>query len=49
MFYEAISFNQPIEGWNTGKVSNYLEFAIGSALTRVNAPSKNGIKFPTTK
>ncbi len=48
MFYGATLFNQNISNWITDKVANYTNFAINSALTRVNAPSKNEIKFPTT-
>ncbi|WNL30369.1 BspA family leucine-rich repeat surface protein [Aliarcobacter cryaerophilus] len=49
MFRDASSFNQPLNSWNVSKVTNYADFAISSALTSANAPSKNGTKFPTTK
>ena len=49
MFQNATSFNQNISNWIVSNVAYYTDFATDSALTRANAPAKNGTKFPTTK
>ena len=51
MFNGATNFNQNISNWDMKSVINsnyYKNFAIGSALTKANAPAKNGTKLPTT-